>query len=283
MLISIIKSATTTGTRTAKDDNTCGQPVMPVFTASDSAPAASWRQWGRKGTGGEAKGDSFKGIENLVGSRFNDVLCGDDNANRLTGGDGDDTLVSYGGNDVLVGGAGADTLDGGEGDRDVADYSGAKDGIVVDLLKGGFAGDASGDFYKGIEFVYGSSSDDKIFGDDAINRLVGNAGDVALEGRGGNDYLLGGASSDTMTGGKGQDVFVFEKGSFGNDVIMDFEAGAGRTGRIQQIGQGVGSFEELLSRAGDTGDGIILKLDGGNIILSGLKLEQLHGGDFLFL
>jgi hypothetical protein len=64
---------------------------------------------------------------------------------------------------------------------------------------------------------------------------------------------------------------------------MDFEAGAGRTDRIQLIGQGVGSFEELLSRAGDTGDGIILKLDGGTIVMSGLKLEQLHGDDFLFM
>ncbi len=233
-------------------------------------------------SGGEAKGDTFKSIENVTGSRYADIISGDDGANRLSSGGGNDTLTGRGGNDVLGGGSGEDVLDGGEGTRDVADYGGAKDGVGVDLVTGGFAGDAKGDAYKAIEFVYGSGFDDTILGNEAINRLAGKSGNDALDGRAGNDYLLGGLGDDSMTGGKGQDVFVFESGEFGNDVITDFESGIGRTDRIQLKAQGVASFEELLSRAGDTGEGVILKLDGGTIFLSGLKLAQLHADDFLF-
>ncbi len=53
--------------------------------------------------------DRFAGIENLVGSAFNDTLAGNGAANRLTGGAGDDLLNGRGGVDTLVGGLGDDT------------------------------------------------------------------------------------------------------------------------------------------------------------------------------
>jgi phosphodiesterase/alkaline phosphatase D-like protein/Ca2+-binding RTX toxin-like protein len=64
---------------------------------------------------GDAKGDEYESIENLLGSRFDDRLVGDHAANVLNGGDGDDTLIGNGGNDTLTGGTGADTLNGGSG------------------------------------------------------------------------------------------------------------------------------------------------------------------------
>ena len=42
------------------------------------------------------------GIENLLGSSFNDVLTGDANANRLDGGSGDDQLDGKGGVDTVT-------------------------------------------------------------------------------------------------------------------------------------------------------------------------------------
>ncbi|SFH27662.1 retention module-containing protein [Pseudomonas sp. NFACC45] len=59
--------------------------------------------------------DTLAGIENLVGSNFNDTLTGDSASNRINGGLGDDVLNGGGGDDVLIGGLGNNTLAGGSG------------------------------------------------------------------------------------------------------------------------------------------------------------------------
>lgn len=69
----------------------------------------------RKGSYGEAVGDTFKNVENLSGSAFDDALYGDRNANVIDGLDGDDLIEGAGGFDTLLGGAGNDILRGGLG------------------------------------------------------------------------------------------------------------------------------------------------------------------------
>ncbi|KPN92160.1 retention module-containing protein [Pseudomonas nunensis] len=59
--------------------------------------------------------DTLTGIENLVGSNFNDTLTGDSNNNVINGGLGNDTLNGGGGDDLLIGGLGNNTLTGGPG------------------------------------------------------------------------------------------------------------------------------------------------------------------------
>ncbi len=60
-------------------------------------------------TGGSGS-DKLIGIENLVGSNFNDRLTGNSGANSLSGGAGNDILSGGLGNDTLTGGAGSDII-----------------------------------------------------------------------------------------------------------------------------------------------------------------------------
>lgn len=67
------------------------------------------------GVYGDAQGDTFSGIDKVVGSNFADGLIADDSGVALDGGAGDDLLVGGAGLDVLDGGVGVDTLEGGRG------------------------------------------------------------------------------------------------------------------------------------------------------------------------
>ena len=95
-----------------------------------------------KGKFGDAEDDTYAGIENAVGSEFDDRLIGSGLANRLEGGDGDDQLTGGGGADSLLGGLGADRFiyksaaEAGLGaNRDqILDFEAGGAGSAVDLI-----------------------------------------------------------------------------------------------------------------------------------------------------
>ena len=70
--------------------------------------------------GVRAEGDTFSGVEALVGGAGDDRLTGDGGANVLTGARGADRLAGGPGPDVLAGGPGRDELNGGSGDDEIA-------------------------------------------------------------------------------------------------------------------------------------------------------------------
>ncbi|MGE5547687.1 MAG: matrixin family metalloprotease [Solirubrobacterales bacterium] len=81
--------------------------------------------------------DLLNGMDGARGSRYNDVLTGNDGNNIFFGMDGKDTIGGGAGNDTLQGGTGADTLTGGAGDDrfDVlADLFGANWDRVADTI-----------------------------------------------------------------------------------------------------------------------------------------------------
>ncbi|NJM30937.1 MAG: calcium-binding protein [Rhizobiales bacterium] len=64
---------------------------------------------------GDAKGDTFVGIERLRGTNFDDCLKGDAASNILFGQSGRDILDGGSGADRIIGGTSIDTLTGGAG------------------------------------------------------------------------------------------------------------------------------------------------------------------------
>jgi Ca2+-binding RTX toxin-like protein len=78
------------------------------------------------GTGsGGADGDTFTGIEDIVGSSFQDILTGNDGVNKISGGIEADVLSGGGGADVLDGGADGDSIKGGGGADTMTGASGS--------------------------------------------------------------------------------------------------------------------------------------------------------------
>ena len=164
-------------------------------------------------------------IENARTGSGDDRLVGNDVANILSGGAGDD---------ILYGGKGSDRLEGGEG-SDTAVYLDNSSDFVIDLQSTS-AQQTYGhgaDTLVGIENVIAGDGRNTLNGDAGANRLEGKGGNDLLQGRGGDDVLVGGAGKDTMRGGTGADSFVFEKlddSAVGTlrDLIHDFQAGVDR-------------------------------------------------------
>ena len=92
-----------------------GGAGVDTATYANATSAVTANLTTNTGTLGEALGDIFTAIENLIGSNYNDSLTGDGNNNTLTGNNGNDTLTGNAGIDTLLGGAGNDILVGGFG------------------------------------------------------------------------------------------------------------------------------------------------------------------------
>ncbi|MDE0511264.1 MAG: M10 family metallopeptidase [Gammaproteobacteria bacterium] len=163
--------------------------------------------------GGHAEGDVLTEIENVIGSAYDDVLVGDDDANRLEGA------------------AGADRLDGRAG-SDWASYRGSNEGVSIDLAGGtAVGGHAQGDMITNIENLTGSGFADILRGDDNANRLEGEGGDDRLWGAGGNDVLAGGDGDDWLLGSPGADQL---DGAAGLDVLSYELSDTGVTVNIEE-------------------------------------------------
>jgi Ca2+-binding RTX toxin-like protein len=200
-------------------DGGAGSDTVTYYSAEGAYPSAGVTVYldslfeGAPGFGiaGDAAGDTFLSIENIIGSNTgDDSLTGNHQANFFNGFGGDDTLVGGGGGDSLHGGNGDDTFDPGEGsdhvvggnDVDTLDYRNSFEGVGVQLALGaGWLGEAIGDGYDGIENVKGSLSGSDV--------LYGSAFSNVLEGFGGDEEFIGSAGADTHDGGVGNDTSIY--------------------------------------------------------------------------
>jgi Ca2+-binding RTX toxin-like protein len=209
---------------------------------------------------GDARGDVFSSIDQILLTNFNDLLIGDANANVIKGGDGYDRIYGEGGDDGLTGGNGNDLLQGGDGN---------------DVIRGdGFAAAPGNDY------------------------LYGNAGDDVLGGDGGSDFLDGGAGADVLDGADGYDTANY--GDAASGVSIDLTANSSTwTGDAHgdtlisieafdltdfaDVFRGDGADNTIISRAGNDqlfgggGNDRLVAGAGNDILSGGLGADILAG------
>jgi len=148
-------------------------------------------------------------VKHLIGSAFDDYLHGDNQANKLIGGEGRDKLFGGDGHDSLLGGDGQDLLFGENGNDFMAGQRGD------DLLFGDFGNDT----------MFGGEGKDILFGHTGKDILHGGIGNDFLSGGEDDDFLYGGLGRDTMVGDHGRDIFHYKSVQEGGDIIRGFENG----------------------------------------------------------
>ena len=248
--------------------------------------------------------DQFISVENVIGTRLDDTLFGDGAANRLEGGDGDDSINAKGGDDVVLGGEGNDTLVGGTGDDRVEGASGddvlggrGGDDILLgqfgndrifgqlgddtieghagdDVINGG-QGDADIDGGQGADDIRGRDGDDVIQGGDGADRIDGGTG---------VDTIDGGVGDDTLIGGAGADVFLYDASGFGDDQLFRF---AYDVDKIQIDSSLAADFDALtITEALVDGNAVadtVISFGGGSVTLMNRAESGLDADDFIFV
>ncbi len=222
---------------------------------------------------GDARGDTFSSIENLMGSAFSDSLNGDAGDNVLSGlngndilsgGAGRDTLFGDAGTDTLYAGAGTDTLNGGA-DSDVLYGEGG------DILNGD-GGDDS--LYAGAkaDTMNGGDGHDSFFG--ARTPVAADAGNWQMNGGAGNDTFLAGLGKEAFNGGA-QDVGGYDFLDYGNaasGVTVNLATGVGGGGASGDTYAGIEWVK------GSVFDDTLTGSTGRDVLEGGLGNDHFFGG-----
>ena len=218
-----------------------GEDIV-LYWSSDEAVTVDLKDG--TGEGGEAEGDTLVDIEHIIGSAYDDILTGNDNANWLEGG------------------SGADRLDGGAG-SDWALYWYSDTGVTVKLKDGrGQNGHAEGDMLFGIENITGSDYGDILEGDSGANWLVGGLGDDHLDGGEGSDHLDGEAGEDTVSYWSSDEA-----------VAVNLKDGTSEGGHAE--GDTLVDIEHIV---GSSYDDALVGNDSPNRLEGGAGADRLDGG-----
>jgi Ca2+-binding RTX toxin-like protein len=208
--------------------------------------------------------DTLTGIENIIGSAFNDTLYGDGGANRIEGGAGNDVINGRGGADTLVGGIGNDTY--------VVDDAGDN---VTEL-----AGEGVDTVQSSIDYVLTGNVENLELTGSARNG-TGNALDNHITGNGENNLLDGGAGADAMAGGLGDDTYIVD--NTGDVVTENENAGLDlvRSSVSYALAANVENLELTGSALNGTGNALDNRITGNsenNTLDGGAGADTLTGG-----
>jgi Ca2+-binding RTX toxin-like protein len=211
----------------------------------------------------------FVGVGNFTGT-------GNNLANQITGGGGDDTLS---------GGTGADTLTGGLGnDTYVVDNAGD---VVVEAVGGGIdtvQSSVTHTLAVNVEnLTLTGAGNISGTGNAEANTILGNSGNNTLNGLAGADSMAGGGGNDTYVVDDAGDV-VTEGLAAGTDTVQTALSSYTLTDNVENlVFNGAGSFTGTGNGLGNTMSGgtvgNTLNGEGGNDTLTGTAgSDILNGG-----
>jgi Ca2+-binding RTX toxin-like protein len=231
-------------------------------------------------------GDSFVGIDTFtgetqfLGSRFGDVIYGNEGADqRIRGNLGDDFIMGRGGND---------RLEGEGGDADVVAYSGNRaDYLITDL--GGLSVEIQ-DLRSGqndgtdtvvttelFQFEDGRRTFAQLFatvtGTAGADASIGTSGDDVILGLSGNDSITAGAGNDLLDGGTGRDRMI---GGAGDDTYIVDHVG---DSVVELVDEGTDLVQSSVSLALGSNVENLTLTGAGNINGSGNALANVINGN----
>jgi Ca2+-binding RTX toxin-like protein len=226
---------------------------------------------------------TVRNIENVVGSKYSDIIIGNALANTLSGGDGADELDGGAGLDTIYGGKGGDVIkvsgnydtvgvdkiDGGEGidtvDFSDLTYAGGNPFAVVDLVTGsyslgyrsgpggGFQFSSIGGVFNVENFIGTTSGESKITASAAANNITGGSEDDTVS------YQHSTAGVTVERDPFAQDAYAVVRGGYAQgDTLNDIEFIVGsafndRLIGIEEVtgGRGADTFSLLTAKITD--------------------------------
>jgi Ca2+-binding RTX toxin-like protein len=235
---------------------------------------------------GDFTGAGNNAANNLTGGIGNDQLDGGAGADLLIGGDGDDVLLGGSQNDTLHGGEGNDRLDGGLG-ADAMSGGAGNDDYLVDNVGDSVVEAAD----QGTDKVWttlgsytlGASVEHLAYTGTGNFIGTGNALDNTITGGDGNDTLDGGDGVDTMVGGHGNDSYAVDSAL---DTVVELANGGTDTVRTRLNAYTLQEDVENLSFTGagnfvGTGNALDNALIGGagnDLLDGGAGADRMTGG-----
>lgn len=212
-------------------------------------------------------------VENAIGGKGNDVITGNDAANRLVGGGGADSLSGGTGADTLEGGTGADTLFGGAGSDTFRGLAAHLDGdIIMDLAVGDriVISDAT---FAGFDFSLSGSTLIFTGGSLTLGQVPAGNFYASAAPEGGVQLVL---EEDSLPPGMSRARLLLTES--GQDFVMggDVEVtGTAGTGEVIEILRGDVRLDASFNKGGDTivlpgaANGYTAQLAGSFVILAG--------------
>src|SRR5450830_1475762 len=189
-----------------------GSGGLDTVSYANSAVGVSVNFVSGRGVGGDAEGDTYNRIQNVIGSAFDDVFIAGPDSHTFNGGSGGSDTVNYGASnagvtvnmvnmtgtggyaqnniyvniqnatgssysDTFISSAGANHFDGGLAGSDTVSYALSNAGVTVSLYDGTASGGyAQGDTLAHIQNVIGSNFDDTFIASSEVNNFEGGGG-----------------------------------------------------------------------------------------------------------